>query len=50
MKDVFGYINFVNLLDVLGDSEWVILFYKCVLELDDKFVVVYYGLGNVYYG
>lgn len=35
-KDALGYINFANLLDVLGDSERAILFYKRALELDDK--------------
>ncbi len=49
-KDALGYINFANLLDVLGDSERAILFYKRALELDDKSAAAYYGLGNVYYG
>ena len=49
-KDALGYINFANLLDVLGDSERAILFYKRALELDDNPAAAYYGLGNVYYG
>ena len=43
-KDALGYINFANLLDVLGDSERAILFYKRALELDDKSAAAYYGL------
>lgn len=42
-KDALGYINFANLLDVLGDSERAILFYKRALELDDKSAAAYYG-------
>ena len=42
-------ILILNLLDVLGDSERAILFYKRALELDDN-PAAYYGLGNVYYG
>ncbi len=48
-KDALGYINFANLLDVLGDSERAILFYKRALELDEKSATAYYGLGNIYY-
>lgn len=47
--DPTGFINFGNLLGIIGEEERALLFFKRAIELDDEAATAYYGAGTILY-
>jgi tetratricopeptide (TPR) repeat protein len=43
-----NYVNFGNLLSIVGEQEKAINFFKKAISLDNDIATAYYGAGNVY--
>src|SRR5690625_3728956 len=48
-KNPTGFINFGNLLGVVGDYERALTFFDKAIELDESAATAYYGAGTIYY-
>src|SRR5690606_16767114 len=48
-KDPTGFINFGNLLGIVGDFDRALTFFDRAIELDENAATAYYGAGTIYY-
>lgn len=48
-SDEVGYINFGNLLAILGDTERAERFFQKAITVNEEAATAYYGLANLYY-
>ncbi|NEU31577.1 tetratricopeptide repeat protein [bacterium LRH843] len=47
--DPTGFINFGNLLGIVGDYSRALTFFDKAIELDESAATAYYGAGTIYY-
>ncbi len=48
-QDPTGFINFGNLLGIIGDLDRALTFFDRAIALDEKAATAYYGAGTIYY-